>query len=292
MSMWYSYYGHRQISLFLWICIFIFTLFVGVTQSYATAFDYNKLFPNTRILTQQPVHFLEKDSEEYVVTGVSLLKNQISSNPEKMVSVISYNKKTNQWVQVYKEVNPYWNPKVEVCNLLNNNLDQIIISDVQGSGAFLSYKILARVNNQNQIILNRKSIFQGSYRADGREIIEKTGHQSMIIQWNGKFFNEHKTNEEVVQPISAKDIQIQYTISYNHQVSISQSQITLHVGQKLQLRRMNTGGVERVLYQANKAIDFGRDYIVGIAPGNATITIVPDGYDWENAVKIHVIIVL
>lgn len=287
----HSYYSRKQIFIFLWISVFILVLLVGTTKSYAAIFDYNKLFPNTRILTQQPTHFLEKNSEEYVITGVSLLKNPITSHPAHMVSIISYNKKMDEWVQIYKEVNPYWYPKVEVCNLLNNNLDQIIISDVQGSGGFLSYKILARMNNQNEIILNRKSIFQGSYRVEGNQIIEKMGHQSTIIKWDGKSFSGHKTNEEMVQPISAKDIQIQYTISPDHQVTVSQPKITLHVGQKLQLRRMNTGVVERVLYKTNKAIDFGRDYIIGIEPGTATITIIPYGYDWKNAVKIHVIIV-
>lgn len=267
--------------------IFIINIFSNCSIIYAHDINYKELFPNICITEQKNIN-ITNDNEAYIIIG-NYLPNNMSYSTSRIVSVISFNKKSNKWDKIYYESNPYWYPKVNVVNLLNSKSQQFIISDIQGSGGFLTYKVIGYVDNNFKTLLERKDIFQGNYTiTPNNEIIESMGHQDTLIKWHKNMFSIKKLDQEIVSPIGKNDIRLKYTIDDNHHINIPTTNIHLKVGQKLQLQRINTGVPERILYSNNKTLLFKKDYVQAIKPGNTYITIIPGGYDSDNQVIINV----
>ncbi|RGQ80433.1 hypothetical protein DWY77_09095 [Megamonas rupellensis] len=267
--------------------IFIINIFSNCSIIYAHDINYKELFPNICITEQKNIN-ITNDNEAYIIIG-NYIPNNMSYSTSRIVSVISFNKKSNKWDKIYYESNPYWYPKVNVVNLLNSKSQQFIISDIQGSGGFLTYKVIGYVDNNFKTLLERKDIFQGNYTiTPNNEIIESMGHQDTLIKWHKNMFSIKKLDQEIVSPIGKNDIRLKYTIDDNHHINIPTTNIHLKVGQKLQLQRINTGVTERILYSNNKTLLFKKDYVQAIKPGNTYITIIPDGYDSDNQVIINV----
>lgn len=267
--------------------IFIINIFSNCSIIYAHDINYKELFPNICITEQKNIN-ITNDNEAYIIIG-NYIPNNMSYSTSRIVSVISFNKKSNKWDKIYYESNPYWYPKVNVVNLLNSKSQQFIISDIQGSGGFLTYKVIGYVDNNFKTLLERKDIFQGNYTiTPNNEIIESMGHQDTLIKWHKNMFSIKKLDQEIVFPIGKNDIRLKYTIDDNHHINIPTTNIHLKVGQKLQLQRINTGVPERILYSNNKTLLFKKDYVQAIKPGNTYITIIPGGYDSDNQVIINV----
>lgn len=267
--------------------IFIINIFSNCSIIYAHDINYKELFPNICITEQKNIN-ITNDNEAYIIIG-NYIPNNMSYSTSRIVSVISFNKKSNKWDKIYYESNPYWYPKVNVVNLLNSKSQQFIISDIQGSGSFLTYKVIGYVDNNFKTLLERKDIFQGNYTiTPNNEIIESMGHQDTLIKWHKNMFSIKKLDQEIVSPIGKNDIRLKYTIDDNHHINIPTTNIHLKVGQKLQLQRINTGVPERILYSNNKTLLFKKDYVQAIKPGNTYITIIPGGYDSDNQVIINV----
>lgn len=267
--------------------IFIINIFSNCSIIYAHDINYKELFPNICITEQKNIN-ITNDNEAYIIIG-NYIPNNMSYSTSRIVSVISFNKKSNKWDKIYYESNPYWYPKVNVVNLLNSKSQQFIISDIQGSGGFLTYKVIGYVDNNFKTLLERKNIFQGNYTiTPNNEIIESMGHQDTLIKWHKNMFSIKKLDQEIVSPIGKNDIRLKYTIDDNHHINIPTTNIHLKVGQKLQLQRINTGVPERILYSNNKTLLFKKDYVQAIKPGNTYITIIPDGYDGNNQVIINI----
>ena len=267
--------------------IFIINIFSNCSIIYAHDINYKELFPNICITEQKNIN-ITNDNEAYIIIG-NYIPNNMSYSTSRIVSVISFNKKSNKWDKIYYESNPYWYPKVNVVNLLNSKSQQFIISDIQGSGGFLTYKVIGYVDNNFKTLLERKDIFQGNYTiTPNNEIIESMGHQDTLIKWHKNMFSIKKLDQEIVSPIGKNDIRLKYTIDDNHHINIPTTNIHLKVGQKLQLQRINTGVPERILYSNNKTLLFKKDYVQAIKPGNTYITIIPSGYDSDNQVIINV----
>lgn len=267
--------------------IFIINIFSNCSIIYAHDINYKELFPNICITEQKNIN-ITNDNETYIIIG-NYIPNNMSYSTSRIVSVISFNKKSNKWDKIYYESNPYWYPKVNVVNLLNSKSQQFIISDIQGSGGFLTYKVIGYVDNNFKTLLERKDIFQGNYTiTPNNEIIESMGHQDTLIKWHKNMFSIKKLDQEIVSPIGKNDIRLKYTIDDNHHINIPTTNIHLKVSQKLQLQRINTGVPERILYSNNKTLLFKKDYVQAIKPGNTYITIIPGGYDSDNQVIINV----
>lgn len=267
--------------------IFIINIFSNCSIIYAHDINYKELFPNICITEQKNIN-ITNDNEAYIIIG-NYIPNNMSYSTSRIVSVISFNKKSNKWDKIYYESNPYWYPKVNVVNLLNSKSQQFIISDIQGSGGFLTYKVIGYVDNNFKTLLERKDIFQGNYTiTPNNEIIESMGHQDTLIKWHKNMFSIKKLDQEIVSPIGKNDIRLKYTIDDNHHINIPTTNIHLKVGQKLQLQRINTGVPGRILYSNNKTLLFKKDYVQAIKPGNTYITIIPGGYDSDNQVIINV----
>ena len=237
--------------------------------------------------SDQPIHFRSPTKTDWLITTTE----QQGQKKSYVSGIVDFDAKTKKVSQVlYSEAYPFTKPRFAVGKLFKDGTEQAIIGYSEGSGSYLSYKVIAYKNHQAKVILERKGIFSGFCAIEDHKIHETSGHQDTFFTWNGSGFTETKSPVEVMAPVQPNETRITYTIAPNHFVSVSQKNVTLHIGQALSVRRMNTGVVERVMTSGN-FWNYTQNGMKAIKTGTTDVTIVPDGYDWNNAAKINVTIV-
>lgn len=153
-------------------------LFIFAT---ASGFAYYKLDP-TRVVAAEYLPFEAeiKDTmyanvrneriKDIVVSGK--VKGDQTGLSKSFVAVISFDFTKLHWGLLYsQQFDNFPSVNVKMARLLPNKLDQVIASSVQGSGGFLSYKVLGWHENSVKILLQREGIFQGSIQAEGDQLI-------------------------------------------------------------------------------------------------------------------------
>jgi hypothetical protein len=173
-------------------------------------------------------------------------------------------------------------------DLTKDGQDEAILYTVEGSGAFLSYKVVSWIQNKPVTLWSKDHIFQGTLRFDKNRLYERTGHQETIYEMKGEKISVSEPEKET-KLSSTKTIE--YSIDDKENVKVSDMAVKLNVGETLQLRRMNRGIKEKILLSSkNDNIVIKDTLYTAKKRGTATITIVPGGYTWSKAVKITVIV--
>lgn len=237
-----------------------------------------------------PVHFTDSKSYDYVL--------RIPRERGKAdFLIVKYISKERQWTCLYRfQMDSAWLNVIEG-NFTHHRHRELLIYIHNGSGHFLSYRVLAYVHNQVHPILAGDSIPQGNVRVEGNRLIVSSGHLDSIYTWlKEKGFLRFDCEQELVPEMDANTIRLQYAISDDEKIELymngegypSMKTIELQIGQKLQLQRIHRGPYERILGWGQCLQSISRHEYVAQAVGDASFQIIPRGYDWEHAVKFHV----
>ena len=203
---------------------------------------FQQLEPQFVLKEQVPVHFTGADADDYVLSGYV---KGAGYGPSHVAAVMTYDDVQKKWTPVYQSERKYAPLHVLSGNLLNNKRDQLVLYKHEGSGAFLSYDVLAWLNERPQVLLSRSAIFQGNVEIKNGQLIEHMGHQDTVYRWKGKRMMAKELPEEIAVPAGYT---ISFAIGNNGVVYTSQQSLTMKVGETMQLRRLNRGMRERVLY--------------------------------------------
>ena len=252
--------------------------------------NYSSIIPNIDV--KEVTEFNFKNSYIRDIIAIGTAKDNVPAKEKNYVGIISFNLKKMAWEVVYEErLSSEASLKVTIARLLPDNVDQAIISTRVGSGAFLTYTLIGWVDNQVKLLLKRSSILQGSFVIEGNQLIEKSGHQGISYQWSGQSFVSTPMASENQAPLSVGDVQIEFSIDANENVRVSNMDVILKKGQKLFLRRTNTGKSERILVNGGPeaVLKSSPDRsFVGIRSGTTEIKIIPGGYEWSKVSIIKV----
>lgn len=275
------------------ITLIVFFLFIigSVSGVYyfvsPSRIDYTAVIPDIDVKEIQALHFKNPYLKDVVVLGN--VRGNAPLKEKKYAGILSFNYKKLVWEVVYEQrYGGYTALKVAIADLLPGKVDQVIISTVEGSGSFLSYSIIGWDDTQVKTLLKQIGIFQGSIQIQGNQLIQKSGHQGTIYQWNGSSFISTPMAAENQPPLSVGDVQVDFRIEANKNLWISNAAVILPKNKKLYLVRTNTGVSERVLVGSTGILEYKDGAYVGVNAGVADITIIPGGYDWPYAKHIKV----
>lgn len=257
-----------------------------LVQAAEPADTFQQLEPQFVLKEQVPVHFTDADADDYVLSGYV---KGAGYGPSHVAAVMTYDEMQKKWTPIYQSERKYAPLHVLSGNLLNNKRDQLVLYKHEGSGAFLSYDVLAWLNEKPQVLLSRSAIFQGNVEITNGQLVEHMGHQDTVYRWKGKRLIAKELPEEIAVPAGHT---ISFSIGNNGIVYTSQQSLTMKVGETMQLHRLNRGIRERVLYNGQGALTCKDDLFTANKPGTSTITIIPDGYNWDKAVKIVVRVIV
>lgn len=169
------------------------------------------------------------------------------------------------------------------------NAPVVILKVSQGSGSFLDYRVIGYHFGTLQELLSREAIFQGSVFIDAYNIIEQTGNQYSIWVVRQGVLNLVSYRVPIIQNAYV----FEYSITDDEKVLADSTKLTLPVGGILQFIREDFNMVtERMLYSTEDddavRVIQNRSAYQFRKPMQVTFTIIPGGYNWENAVEINV----
>lgn len=219
---------------------------------------------------------------DYIVFGLD--KNNEFEN--KFVSIFSLDPYNRVWEQKYSELF-YSTPFVDTGSVSLFNKQFIIISTIEGSGGYLSYKVLGYKNDSIKIFLTRDMIFQGSVFFYGNQIIEKEGEKSLAYIFNGEYFSSVQLISTPFRPLNPNDVLFEYSIDSLSNINAPDS-IKIKKGNKLFIVRYGLGPTERILFSDNDDIlEYHREYYLAKEIGTCILTISP-GYERGKDIIVEV----
>ncbi|WP_108308463.1 hypothetical protein [Thermodesulfobium acidiphilum] len=195
----------------------------------------------------------------------------------------------------------YQNPTFKVFPLDNNNPSALLVWDREGSGAFLNYKIFLVKDGRLVDIAEGESLFQGSIKTfDGGYELTSSDKRWFFV-WNSDKFEKNIEGDFLSYPdnfVSDANLPDGNTLLVTYRVEkkevswLSNDRVSLKVGQKLFLRRLNPleDTTCRIIYGYGNISYQGNGLFLAKKQGTATITLVPGGYDWSKAKTITVTI--
>lgn len=185
-------------------------------------------------------------------------------------------------------------------NLLRDSRQQIVIGkNSLGSSATLRFEVLGWNNETVKTMLNEfgpnTGYPFGEIHIKNKALYLTSLTQGKIFIWNGKQFISYPfLNNPDSALISQADVVIYYEISQEGKITSSipsNSILTLKQGQRIFLIRGNLGPVERVIL-TGEIFPFNFNshpqILTTTQSGKGTFTIIPNLYDWENAIRYQV----
>lgn len=207
----------------------------------------------------------------------------------KIIEVQKLNPHNGKWETEYKKAyDKYSISDVQTHFWDAINKKTLVISNSAGSGSFLSYIVMDRVNGRLNTLIQRQGIFQGQVWFEGNNLIEGEGNRYEKWEFiDGKFilmpFN---------LPIFPGAKVIRYSISPKGAVTVFNNVLRANIGDIIQLIRVdNNDVVERILFtEGSQAINFipRRSAFKINSSSNIEIDIIPFGYDWDKVKKINI----
>jgi hypothetical protein len=165
--------------------------------------------------------------------------------------------------------------------LIPNNTKQLVVTQVCGSGAFLSYKVIGvREDGQLGILLEEENLFQGSIEIYDRWLLVETGRGVWKYEWDaGRFV---KSDASI--PIEPNTVVVDYWWKGGKAFTDAKDNtVRLRVGQTLFLRRNkkqddSVFSVRQLLSASPGSAEWKDRGMVAKAPGEAGIIVIPGGY--------------
>ncbi|OZT11200.1 hypothetical protein CHN50_18175 [Priestia aryabhattai] len=199
-------------------------------------------------------------------------------------------------------------------SLTQDKREQVVVGVNEGSGAYYSYLLLGSKDGKkittllNSFNNDGDTYFQGTYKVINDKYLTfyESDRVANVYQWRNS--NLEKVKPSTIPELSSSvtfsdkdsgdkrnDIVVNYSVNGNQQIEANvqyQETIFGKVGQKISLVReeANKSDVNtRVLYSPQNdpnSIDSKTGEI--LAPDIITVTIIPNGYDWEKAFEIYI----
>ena len=224
----------------------------------------------------------DSDSDEYLIIGEMKTSGGFSC------VLLSWEEK--RWRKVFQN-NFERYPQVALNNMLDTDKDVLIISSSGGSGNFMNYIVFGEIDKRIKVLLERDTIFQGHLIIGKSQIIEKSGGQAILFRWSEDRITGTTLVSEPHVPFSMSDVRLRYSVTTDGRVNTQTTNVTLPVGSKLVIIRENTGTTDRILFPGTGVITQEGETLLASKTGESKITIVPDGYNWDEALDIDVTVV-
>ena len=235
---------------------------------------------------------LNGDGTEEIVT-LSSSRTNSSSGRDAIVNLFAYDPATGAWLSSFADPLQYYQGGgVFIANLTGDGRQQFVAYTVSGSGGFLSYRIFGYTDGTISLMLEREAIFQGSLEARPSGLLERSSDQTTLFTWDGRSFIG--TRVIVAEPVPTGSASLHYRVT--SEKVLGPERIELKIGQFLSLARDDDSSYSTRIFAptpGNGVLEPvpGRSGIYqGVGQGQASITIIPRGYDWANKLEVQILV--
>lgn len=242
----------------------------------------------------------KKMSEAVIAYWVFESEPDGSAKPNAGTIVLQFNEDNQSWEKIWerKDEDAFHMEILDSGKLFNDETEQVALGSREGSGGFLSFYLLGKdENGKITVLMDKMNEEDGYYIFGGLKITDgdlwvTSASQGTRFHWNGKKFEESQfiDNPDISQA-GEEDVIIHYSIDDEGNMTAdypNNAVIKLELNDRIFIVRDNYNEkIERILYSGNDVIDpdMNTHYKVykALAPGKTSITIIPNGYDWDKA---------
>lgn len=257
--------------------------------TYAT--NFSPFIHNRTIVEEKYIFFTGKPTPEQIqITKLSFNHYVLTIN-----TVVN-----QQWKTIFQKNYDGAIEHLATGHLLRDRRQQIVIGRYSlGSSGTLHFEVFGWSNEAVKVLLSKFGPNDGypfgKIHINNNVLYVTALTQGEIFIWDGKQFVSYPyLNNPNPVLISNNDVVIYYEIFKDGKITSSipvNSQLTLKKGQRIFLIRGNFGPVERVLLTGDIfSFDFNihPQILTTSKPGQGTFTIIPNLYDWQNAIEYRV----
>jgi Excalibur calcium-binding domain len=231
-----------------------------------------------------------------------------------IIRVYQFNREKNAWERVFNESisEKMQLSSSDAINLAGDKREQMVISIQEGSGAFLSYLLLGSTDHKSVTALldafsneETQGFYQGSYKIlkDKHLVFYESDVVAAVYKWDDSGLitvdptsvAELASSSSFAEEIGEEDLVITYEMNENGKIKAnvdSHETVFAEVGQKISLQRTDANTSDhttRILY-SSKNDPYSIDSETGeiLAPDIIYVSIIPNGYDWENEFVVYI----
>ena len=189
--------------------------------------------------------------------------------------------------------------EILTADITGDGVSEIILSYREGSGGFLSYWIYGFIGDELQGLkrtaVNKGflGLFMGSLIATENGLLENSGERFTLYSWNGTTFIGTRVKEPLDPTYNGHVLHYSIQVTEQGERVVSASQVSMKVGETLRLVRDDLSDTSvRIMGSGNGVLVWvNRGEYKAVKIGETGFTIIPNGYDWELALEISVVVI-
>ena len=236
-------------------------------------------------------------NHQSVVILASRWYRGVSESSKIHFDIFSLDRASRVWKRLAQD-DGYGMAEILTADITGDGVSEIILSSSEGSGGFLSYWINGFIGDELQVLQqidvdkNFLGLFMGSLKATENGLLENSGERFTLYSWNGTTFIGTRVKEPLDPTYNGHVLHYSIQVTEQGERVVGASQVSLKVGETLRLVRDDLSDTAvRTLSYGNDVLSYFEEVYKAVKIGETRFTIIPNGYDWELALEISVVVI-
>ena len=230
-------------------------------------------------------------AKDVVVTGyIKGTGDKYGQFPTGYEAIISYDSLRHKWNTIYNKTKEAYRFEFRSGPVLPDR-EIVIFATWGGMGRFMDYDVIAYVDGAIKVLMNRESLSHGYIDIYGNQILESEDDCAILYRWDGKSLVGTPLATEPILILSPLDKVVQYSIDDHGRIVLSNSEVTLLVGQRLHLQRIKCGTPQEIQFSCDwNLMRLGRKGIYAEKAGSTILELNLKWGNWRETAKLNVTI--
>ena len=188
--------------------------------------------------------------------------------------------------------------EILTADITGDGVSEIILSYTEGSGGFLSYWAYGFIGDEFQELkftaVNKGflGLFGGSLEATENGLLENSGQRFTLYSWNGTTFTGTRVKEPLDPSYNGHVLHYSIQVTEQGERVVGASQVSLKVGETLRLVRDDQSDTPvRIMGPSYDVLRWIEGELKAVNIGETGFFIIPNGYDWELALEVSVVVI-
>ena len=236
-------------------------------------------------------------NHQSVVILASRWYRGVSESSKIHFDIFSLDRASRVWKRLAQD-DGYGMAEILTADITGDGVSEIILSSSEGSGGFLSYWINGFIGDELQVLQQidvDKSflgLFMGSLKATENGLLENSGERFTLYSWNGTTFIGTRVKQPLDPTYTGHVLHYSIQVTEQGERVVGASQVSMKVGETLRLVRDDLSDTAvRTLSYGNDVLSYFEEVYKAVKIGETRFTIIPNGYDWELALEISVVVI-
>ena len=237
-------------------------------------------------------------NHQSVVILASRWYRGVSESSKIHFDIFSLDRASRVWKRLAQD-DGYGMAEILTADITGDGVSEIILSSSEGSGGFLSYWINGFIGDELQVLQqidvdkNFLGLFMGSLKATENGLLENSGERFTLYSWNGTTFIGTRVKEPLDPTYNGHVLHYSIQVTEQGERVVSASQVSMKVGETLRLVRDDLSDTSvRIMGSGNGVLVWvNRGEYKAVKIGETGFFIIPNGYDWELALEVSVVVI-